>query len=326
MEILLFLYSSVLLVAYATAALYSFFLYYQYREKLFLLTCTLFALFSFDNTIIFMTENIASFAKSYHTMFMATAAFKTSFYLAVIYLLFAIMHSLLREEIPIIDYAILIAYGVFMLFVPAIEDESLMTWIFFLPTQLLIIYVGLKGYFKISKKPKRYRHSLYQYVKKLFIFTALFGLIILLEDTIVIFFYDSYAGGGINVQNRSFSENLMIFFYAVVFMYFTFKSFANPGKNPFRQHKEETIEYEPFDCFDAFSHTNQLTNREEAVLRLLLENMDSKEIADHMFIAVGTVKTHMHNIYQKVNVAKKSELINTYKTYEHSFELKQEKQ
>lgn len=324
MEILLFLYSSILLVAFTTGAIYSFFLYYQYREKLYLLTCALFALFSFDNLIIFMTENIDSFAMTYHTMFMSTAAFKTSFYLAVVYLLFAIMRSFLREEVMLADYAILIVYGIFLLVVPGIKDQSLMTWAFFLPTQLIIIYVGITGYLSIRKKPKRYRHPVYKRIQKIALVTAFFGLAILIEDSIVIFFYDSYAGGGINVQNRSFTENMMVFFFAVIFMHFTFKSFAHPGKNPFALQHEVAIEYEPFDCFDAFRHTHQLTNREEAVLRLLLENKDSKEIAVHMFIAVGTVKTHMHNIYQKVNVAKKSELINIYKTFEHTYEIKRE--
>jgi two-component system NarL family response regulator len=50
-----------------------------------------------------------------------------------------------------------------------------------------------------------------------------------------------------------------------------------------------------------------LTERELEVLALLGKNMTNKEIADELFIEVGTVKNHVHNILNKLNVTSRSE-------------------
>lgn len=48
--------------------------------------------------------------------------------------------------------------------------------------------------------------------------------------------------------------------------------------------------------------TGDLTPREMEVLECLGKNMSNKEIADALFIEVGTVKNHVHHILDKLNV------------------------
>ena len=47
---------------------------------------------------------------------------------------------------------------------------------------------------------------------------------------------------------------------------------------------------------------DELTERELEVLGLLAEGMTNQEIADQLVIEVGTVKNHVHNILDKLNV------------------------
>lgn len=50
-----------------------------------------------------------------------------------------------------------------------------------------------------------------------------------------------------------------------------------------------------------------LTSRELEVLTLLGKNLTNQEIADLLFIEVGTVKNHVHNILNKLNVSSRDE-------------------
>lgn len=53
-----------------------------------------------------------------------------------------------------------------------------------------------------------------------------------------------------------------------------------------------------------------LTNRESILLNLLAKGMIYKEIAESMNITIGTVKQHIHNIYEKLQVTNRTEAIN----------------
>lgn len=46
----------------------------------------------------------------------------------------------------------------------------------------------------------------------------------------------------------------------------------------------------------------QLTVRETEVLKLIAENKRQKEIADELKISIGTIKTHIQNITNKLNI------------------------
>jgi DNA-binding NarL/FixJ family response regulator len=54
---------------------------------------------------------------------------------------------------------------------------------------------------------------------------------------------------------------------------------------------------------------HKLTKREYELLALLKEGYSYKEMADKLFVTVFTVNQHLKKIYQKLNVATKSELI-----------------
>ena len=52
-----------------------------------------------------------------------------------------------------------------------------------------------------------------------------------------------------------------------------------------------------------------LTPREIEVVRLAAKGATNKEIADKLFIAEGTVKIHLHNIYEKAKIHRRAELV-----------------
>ncbi len=64
--------------------------------------------------------------------------------------------------------------------------------------------------------------------------------------------------------------------------------------------------------FNNFSHkllNDGITNRERDVIRLLVLNNSSKQIAEKLFISSKTVDTHRRNILKKLNISSTGELL-----------------
>ena len=53
-----------------------------------------------------------------------------------------------------------------------------------------------------------------------------------------------------------------------------------------------------------------LTNREKEILKLMIKGKRNKDIEEELFISKSTVKNHIHNIYEKMNVKSRLELLN----------------
>lgn len=52
----------------------------------------------------------------------------------------------------------------------------------------------------------------------------------------------------------------------------------------------------------------RLTLREKELVKLVKQGLSNKEIGDTLFISINTVKKHLQNLYQKMNVANRTEL------------------
>jgi DNA-binding NarL/FixJ family response regulator len=55
-----------------------------------------------------------------------------------------------------------------------------------------------------------------------------------------------------------------------------------------------------------------LSDRENEVLQLLADGLLYKEIAERLYIGHGTVRQHLHNIYEKLHVHNRTEAVNKY--------------
>ncbi len=56
--------------------------------------------------------------------------------------------------------------------------------------------------------------------------------------------------------------------------------------------------------------TTELSKRENEILQLLSKGLLYKEIADQLGISVGTVRQHIHKIYEKLHVQNRTEALN----------------
>lgn len=59
----------------------------------------------------------------------------------------------------------------------------------------------------------------------------------------------------------------------------------------------------------AFSRYYKLTPRETEILKCLIQCQQTSKICDELHISTGTVKTHIHNIYMKLEINTRTELM-----------------
>jgi DNA-binding CsgD family transcriptional regulator/tetratricopeptide (TPR) repeat protein len=66
------------------------------------------------------------------------------------------------------------------------------------------------------------------------------------------------------------------------------------------------------DAFAACAERFGITAREGEIIRLLLEGKDNKRITEELFISDHTVKNHIHNIYRKLGVRNRVQLVRSF--------------
>ncbi len=93
--------------------------------------------------------------------------------------------------------------------------------------------------------------------------------------------------------------------YSVVGVVFCFYYYKN---TPFGERKELITNSDSGIHID-FEQKFDLSNREAQVVELLVDGKSYKEIAEELFISLNTVKTHIKNIYPKLGVSSRHEIV-----------------
>lgn len=60
---------------------------------------------------------------------------------------------------------------------------------------------------------------------------------------------------------------------------------------------------------DRFFSRYSFSSREMEIIRLLIQGKSKQEIEDELFISPHTVKNHIYNIYQKLGIKNRLEII-----------------
>ena len=82
-----------------------------------------------------------------------------------------------------------------------------------------------------------------------------------------------------------------------------------------QQRMNEFLEQDQRQQIEEFCRGYGLTERETEILRLILAGKDNLEISEELQIKMGTVKAHVHNIFTKLNISRRSELMKRFLDY-----------
>ena len=83
----------------------------------------------------------------------------------------------------------------------------------------------------------------------------------------------------------------------------------------FLAREAERLEQDQRQQMEEFCRGYGLTEREREILRLILAGKDNLEISEELQIKMGTVKAHVHNIFTKLNISRRSKLMKRFLDY-----------
>ncbi|HEL9644241.1 TPA: LuxR family transcriptional regulator [Streptococcus suis] len=311
MEELIYIYNVSLIILYTMTLTFSILKLLKgekYSRSLYAVISLYLLFFIFDNLILSMTEIITQFGIRYNQASYGVPILKTIIFLVNNTCQIWIISKIRHEKMSYWHYFLILLIFIWML-IPLTEPSALRTFLYYLPNQLLLIYTGFISNHNLAKTNISITRQ--HYLKIIAYIAIVSGILIILEDAYVIFQVDSYDLSSLRIQNRSFTEDLFsIVICVLIFNYLLKQSHSNIVEE---FHITKTIELDKADLFFSDYH---LTDREKEIAHLLLKHKHNQEIADQLYLSIGTVKTHIHNIYLKMDITKRNQFFELYEAYE----------
>lgn len=307
------IYNTVLTVTLTMAACCVYFLYCSYKRPVLIALLVMFAAYLVDNTIVFCTEVIPEFAAVYDEMFLETPSVKTIYFIVLIGSLLFGLHQAM-PAFTLRQMALLIfIYAALLICVPMISQNDWMVFAYYFITQFLVIGISGWGLVALRSTQSSFSRGL---VRRVFQYFLCMSILVLAEDSFVIFFLDRFSGPRMKINNRNYCENLLYLGLAWPVFRYTVSQLKQVTVRSEDCSAEDISEPDrDREVFQEFTAAYSLTERECEILHHLLQAKSQQEISEELIIALGTVKTHIHNIYQKTNTGNRKQIIAAYQEF-----------
>jgi len=305
-------YNTALTVVLTAASCCALFLYHRSKRPMTAALCVMFCAYLMDNTIVFCTELIPEFAVIYDRMFLETPSIKTIYFIVLIGSLLFALHCAIPAFTMKQMFLLLFIYSALLICVPMISKHDWMVFIYYFTTQFLVIVISSWGLVALRRTESSFDRGM---VRRIFLYFLCMSFLVLAEDSFVIFFLDRLSGPRVKINNRNYSENLMYLGLSWPILRFSYRQLISTEAAADVYEAEETAEDNEVAVYRAFCATHNLTEREQEILIHVLQAKSQQQISDEMIIALGTVKTHIHNIYQKTESSNRNQIIAKYQQF-----------
>lgn len=314
---LMFIYNIFLIMIYTCTAFMFVMLFTRTHKINHLAVSVLFLFYVLDNTIVYMAEFLSSFTNYYNTTLSDGSVYKTIILATVCLCYLFIAADFTGNDFPEVrDWALYGFLILWFLIIPEVKFDGNI-WFYYIAEPLFQIYLCgsiFHCWLKNRTEHPEIASRIYTY-RHLWISTPLLAIDIMVEDALVLFNLTPIVAMKERIRQRNLFEDilsLVFVFYAIYGFIQTQKAIDTAGTEPSEEQDEVvSLSYLPLNELDisGFAQEYSLTKREAQVLRLLLEDKSNHEMQEILVIAPGTVKNHIHNIYQKTNVSKRSQLL-----------------
>ena len=325
MEVTIFVYNVFLIILYSVVLTLSGFYYMKTKNNCYFAISILFSLYLFDNVVIYMTEFIKTFSVSYNNLFISVPTYKTLIIISILAVYITLNTMFFNLKNSKIWYFALGFLTIFLFIIPVMQRTAFKSWLFFVPGDIFFILFNLYLLNIVKNEKMNENKGIFRYSKKIVKYTLFMSCLVFIEDSFVIFNIDVYSDTILNITNRNFSEDILRISQSLVLIPYFLNLFFTDSRSKeaaqavtpdssSRSAAEDRADENEHDyyIFHLFCETYLFTVREQEIFRHLLEDKNNKLISESLYISIGTVKTHVHNIFIKTDVSNRRELLQTY--------------
>lgn len=315
MNTVFFFYTLIILIIYIVTAVLALAAYASSRRIIFVYASGAFIcyaleiieIFFYEYTLQNQTFDIATYYEITMPVIRTLVAVLSQGFIWAAALEILDKHSKKLFAIPLVAFLVAnIAVLDFMPYGPVRQ------WLYYTLRQVFLFgAIGYAVFCYRTSKDKNYRARLAPQVKYLVI-AVVFLVAVLLEDIFNILIVpasDTPSWLLLYISERNISENLMACYLAALVITYAMKLLSIRIKEVPEETEVPDLERHIDEQMDFFLADNKLSKREAEVLRLIVQGKNNQEISQELFLAIGTVKAHVHNIMVKTNCKTRDDLV-----------------
>lgn len=238
--------------------------------------------------------------------------------------MFMLVRTSTRVPVRALALAVLVWTGVGVLLLPRPGFYGVVQqYLYWIWRDLALLFVIGTGLRRVMTRSDGIRQRELNRYKGFLTVAMVLVLAVIAEDTFIILFHRPDPSSSFQMElswhlaGRNISENVLVIVCAVAILKRNYRTFLvyflhRPELAPLSS--DGTGVREPVmrgldDQVELFCSEHGLSDRERAVVRLILAGKDVRAAATELYIAPGTVRTHLHHAYRKIGVAGRDELV-----------------
>lgn len=315
MNTLMFFYTLAILVICIVTAVLSLAAYASSRRRFFIYGSGVFICYAIEMTEIFFFEytlqNQSFPASDYCSITMPVmrtlVATASQAFIWLIAMDLLDKHSKKQFVIPVLTFLLCES-----LIIVAVPSGPMHQWLYYTMRQVFLVFVGVYIFWTAHKSTKvELKARVNNQRKHLIIGAILVGCIVAEDFYNILIVPMSLAPSWLQLylSERNFSENFFACYFAILLIIYSYHVLSIRMQEAPEEKNVSDLDRHIEEQMPFYRNAYKLSNRETEVMRLVVLGKSNQEIADELFLAVGTVKTHIHNILVKTEQQNRTTLI-----------------
>lgn len=314
MNTLMFFYTLAILVICIVTAVLSLAAYASSRRRFFIYGSGVFICYAIEMTEIFFFEytlqNQSFPASDYYSITMPVlrtlVATASQAFIWLIAMDLLDKHSKKQFVIPVATFFLSECWSL------SLSHGPMHQWLYYTMRQVFLVFVGLYIFWTAHKSTQvELKARVNNQRKHLIIGAILVGCIVAEDFYNILVVPMSLAPSWLQLylSERNFSENIFACYFAILLIIYAYHVLSIRMQEAPEEKNVSDLDRHIEEQMPFYRNAYKLSNRETEVMRLVVLGKSNQEIADELFLAVGTVKTHIHNILVKTEQQNRTTLI-----------------